>query len=73
MPRVDLSGAGVDEIVLNKEFVPGFDETNREVTSEIEVTVQSKEPLEGTVDGVVESGCVDAVVTSRPKEKLVIV
>lgn len=72
MSRVNLSGTGIDEIVLNEERVPGVDEIDRGIEPNLKVTVQSKEPLEGTIDGVVEGNRVEAIVTGRPKEKLVI-
>ena len=55
MPRIDLSGVRVEEIVLNEKGVPGVDEVHGSVVSDLKVTVQPEEPLEGTIDGVVES------------------
>jgi hypothetical protein len=72
MSRVDLSGTGIEQIVGNKERVPGVDEINRGIVSDLKVAVQSKEPLEGMKDGVMESDRVQAVVTGGPKEKLIL-
>jgi hypothetical protein len=46
VPRVDLSGVRIDEIILNGEGVLGVDEVERDIISDLEVTIQSKEPLE---------------------------
>ena len=73
VPRVDLSGARVDEIVLDEEGVPGVDEVDRDIISDLEVTVQSKESLEDTVHGVVEGNGVETVDWSWLKEIPVIV
>ena len=73
MPRVDLSRTSIDEIVLDEERVPGIDKIDGGIVSDLKVTVQPKESLEGTVDGVVEGDSVEAVVTGGPKEILVIV
>ena len=73
MPRVDLSRASIDEIVLDEECVPGIDKIDGCIVSDLKVTVQPKEPLEGAVDGVVESDGVETVVPSGPKEILVII
>lgn len=72
MSRVDLSSVRVEEIVLDEERVPGIDKVNRGIVSDLKVTVQPKEPLEGTIDGVMEGDRVQTIVTRRPKEKLVI-
>jgi hypothetical protein len=61
VPRVDLSGACIDEIILNEECVPGVDEVERDTIPDLEVTVQSKEPLEDTVDGLVEGNGIESV------------
>ena len=73
MSRIDLPSVRVDEIVLNKERVPGVDEVNGGIITDLKVTIQSEEPLEGTVDGVVESNGIQTVATSRSKEELVVV
>lgn len=73
MPRVDLPGTSIDEIVLDEERVPGIDKIDGGIVSDLKVTVQPKEPLEGAVDGVVESDGVETVVPSGPKEILVII
>jgi hypothetical protein len=73
VPRVELSGTGVDKIVLNEERVPSVDEINRGVIPDLNVTIQSKEPLERAIDGIVECIRINAVVPGRPKEKLVVV
>jgi hypothetical protein len=39
VPRVDLSGARIDEVVLNEEGVPGVDEVERDIIPDLEVTV----------------------------------
>ena len=55
---------GEEVRILNEERVPGVDEINRDIVSNLKVTVQTKEPLEGTVDGIVEGDGVETVVTS---------
>ena len=73
MPRVDLSGECIDKVVLSEKRVPGVDEVDGGIVPDLKITVQSKEPLEGTVYGVVESDGIETVVRSHPKEILVIV
>jgi hypothetical protein len=73
MSRVNLSGTGIEQIVGNEERVPGVDEINRGILSNLKIAIQSKEPLEGTIDnGVMESDRVQAVVAGGPKEKLIL-
>jgi hypothetical protein len=72
MPRVDLSSERVDKIVLDKELIPGIDKVYGEIISDLNVTIQSKEPLEGTIDGVMEGNRIYAIVTEIPKEILVV-
>lgn len=38
----------------DEECVPGVDEVNREIVPDLKITIQSQEPLEGTVYGAVE-------------------
>ena len=73
MPGVDLSSKGVNEIVLNEECVPRVNKVDGEIESDLQVTVQPKEPLEGAINRVVEGNRVKTVVPSTPKEKLVII
>ena len=73
MPRVDLSSVCIEEIVLDKKGVPGIDEVHGSVVSDLKIPIQSKEPLEGTIDGVVESDRIETIVTGTSKEKLAVV
>ena len=73
MPRVDLASERVDEIVLDKKGIPGVDKVDRDIVPDLKVTVQSEEPLEGTVDGVMEGNGIETVEWSLSKEILVIV
>lgn len=73
MPWVDLPCIGVDEIVLDEERIPSIHEIDRDIVSDLEISVQSKEPLKNTIDRVVESDRIETVVASTPKEVLVIV
>lgn len=72
MSRVDLSSAHIDEIVLNEEGVPGIDEVYGKIVSDFKITVQSKEPLEGTVDRVVEGDCIQTIIANIAKEILAV-
>lgn len=49
MPRVDLPSEGIDEVVLDEKRVPSVDEVDREIVPDLEVTIQPKHSLEGTV------------------------
>jgi len=73
MPWVDLSCRGVDEIVLNEERIPSIHEVDRDIVSDLKISVQSKEPLEDTIDRIVESDRIETIVAGTPKEVLVIV
>jgi len=73
MSRVDLSSGRIDEVILDEERIPGVDEIDREIIPDLKVTIQSKEPLEATVHGVVESDGIETVVGSLSKEVLVVV
>lgn len=73
MSRVNLSSVRINEIVLNEESVPGIDKVDGEIVSDLKVAVQPKEPLEGTVDRVVEGDRIKTIVTSTPKEILAVV
>ena len=61
MSRVNLSGERVNEIVLNEKDVPGVDEVDGGIVPDLEVTIQSEEPFEGTVDGVVEGNGIETI------------
>ena len=73
MSRVDLSGERVDEIILNENDVPGVDEVDGGIVPDLEVTIQSEEPLEGTVDRVVEGNGIETIEGGRSKEILAVV
>ena len=73
MSRVDLSSERIDEVVLDEERVPGIDEVDRDIVWDLKTTIQSKEPFEGMVHGVVERGGIETVVRSLSKEVLVVV
>ena len=73
MSRVDLSGGRVEEVVLDEERVPGVDEIDREIVANLKVTIQSEEPLEATVHGVMEGNGIETVMRSASKEILVVV
>ena len=73
MPRVDLASERVDEIVLDKKGIPGVDEVDRDIVPDLKVTVQPEEPLEGTVDGVMEGNGIETVEWGLSKEILVVV
>ena len=73
MPRVDFSGERVDEIVLDEKGVPGVDEVDRDIIPDLKITVQSEEPLEATVHGIVECDGIKTVERSLSKEILVVV
>lgn len=72
MSGVDLSSERINEIVLDEEGVPSIDKVDGEIISDLKVAVQSEEPLETTVDGVMEGDRVQTVAPSAPKEKLVV-
>ena len=46
MSRVNLSSERVDEVVLDEKGVPGVDEVDGGIVSDLKVTVQTEEPLE---------------------------
>ena len=73
VPRVNLSSERVDEIVLNEKGIPCVDEVDGDIVSDLEVTVQPEEPLEGAVHRVMESNGIEAVDRSRSKEILTVV
>jgi len=73
MSRVDLSGERVDEVVLNEKRIPGVDKVDGDIVPDLKVTIQSKEPLEGTVHGVVEGNGIETVEGSLSKEILVVI
>ena len=73
MSRVNLTGKRVDEIVLDEQRVPSVDEVDGDIVPDLEVTVQSEEPLEGAVHGVVEGDGIEAVERGLSKEILVVV
>lgn len=73
MSRIDLSGERIDEIVLDEKGVPGVNKVDRDIVPDSKVTVQSKEPLEGTVHRVVEGNGIKTVEGSLSKEILVVV
>ena len=73
MPRVDLASERVDEIVLDEKGIPGVDKVDRDVVPDLKVTVQSKEPLEGAVDGVMEGNGIKTIEWGLSKEILVVV
>lgn len=72
MSRVDISSEGVDKVVLDEERVPGINEVDREIVPDLKITIQSKEPLEGTVNRVMEGDGIETVVRSISKEVLVV-
>ena len=71
MSRVDLPSERIDKVVLDEEHVPGVDEINRGVVPDLKI--QTKEPLEGTIYGVVEGDGIETVVRGLSKEVLVVV
>ena len=73
MSRVDLSSERVDEVVLDEERIPGVDEIDGEIVADLKVAIQSKEPLEATVHGVMEGDGIKTVVRSASKEILAVV
>jgi len=73
MSRVDLSGERVDEVVLNEKCIPGVDKVDGDIVPDLKVAIQSQEPLEGTVHGVVEGNRIETVERSFSKEVLVVV
>lgn len=73
MTRIDLPGKCIDEIVVHKHFVPRADEIRRDVVSDLQVSVHSKETLERSVNRVVERDAVETVVWCVPQEVLVII
>ena len=73
MPRVNAAGERIDKIVLNEKGIPGVDEGYGDIVSDLKVTIQSKEPLEATVHGLVEGDGIETVEQSLPKEILVVV
>ena len=68
MSRVDLSSGRVEEVILDKERVPGVHEIDRETVADLEVTIQSKEPLEATVHRAMEGNGIETVMRSVSKE-----
>ena len=46
MSRINLSSERVDEVVLDEKGVPGVDEVDGGIVSDLKVTVQTEEPLE---------------------------
>lgn len=74
MSGVNLSSRRVEEIVLWEECIPGIDKVNWDTfKSDLKVTIQAKEPPEGTVDGVVEGNSIKTVVASQSGEELNVV
>ena len=61
MSRVNLSGGRVEDVVLDEERVPGVYEIDREIVADLKVTIQSEEPLEATVHGVMEGNGIETV------------
>lgn len=61
MTGIDDIRGRVQEIIIHKHLIPGGDEVDVDVESDLKVSVHSQETSERTVDGIMKGNSVEAI------------
>ena len=72
MTGIDLPCERIDEIVIDKHFVPRANKIDIDVVGDLQVPVHSEEALERAVDRIVERDSVETVEPCISQEVLVV-
>ena len=71
VPRVDVAGLVVEEVIVDEHLVPSSDEIGVDIERDLEVTIHAQETRESAIRGVMEGGAIQRVQRPVAKEVLI--